>query len=386
MKIIKNANIYTMEENIINGGNIWIKEGKIFKIDKEKDLPIDAEIIDVNGAYAFPGFIDAHTHLGMWEDGMGFEGADGNEETDPVTPHLRAIDAINPMDNCFKEAYEAGVTSVATGPGSANVIAGTFIAIKTYGKRVDDMIIKDPIAMKIAFGENPKSVYGKDEKSPQTRMAIASLLRENLKKAKDYLDEIEKSKVDEDYERPEYDIRLEALLPVLKKEMPFKVHAHRADDIFTAIRIAKEFDVNLTLDHCTEGYLIHEELEKEYYPILLGPVLSDRSKIELKNQNTKAAGILQKSGLEISLITDHPVIPIQYLPICAAIAVKEGMDSYAALKAITINPAKALQIDDKVGSLSVGKDADIVIMDDIPFNIQSRVLYTFINGKIVFKH
>ncbi len=384
MIFIKNGTIHTITQGVINE-DILIENGKIKEIGKEIVAPLDAEIIDANGKLIFPGFIDAHTHLGLWEDGMGFEGADGNEETDPITPHLNPIDGINPMDNTFKEAVMGGITSVCTTPGSANVMGGQCIAIKTHGKRIDKMIIKNPVASKIAFGENPKSCYGRDEKMPQTRMAIAALLRENLRKAEEYLEEIELYMEHEDHDKPEYDIKMDSLIPVLKKEIPFKVHAHRADDIFTAIRIAKEFDLDLTLDHCTEGHLIADELAEEGYPVVVGPSLSERSKIELRNLTFDTAGILAREGLEVSLTTDHPVIPVQYLPICAGIAIKHGMEKYKALESITINPAKILGIEDSVGSIEVGKDADIVIWDDNPLEIQSNVLYTIIDGKIAYK-
>ena len=384
MIVIKNGAINTITNGVIVG-DVLIEDGKIKEIGEDLVVPLDAEVIDAEGKQVFPGFIDAHTHLGLWEDGMGYEGADGNEETDPITPQLNPIDGINPMDNTFKEAYQGGITSVCTTPGSANVMGGQCIAIKTFGRRIDNMVIKNPVASKIAFGENPKSCYGRDEKMPQTRMAIASLLRENLKKAEEYMEELDLYMEHEDHDKPEYDIRLESLIPVLKGEIPFKVHAHRADDMFTAIRIAKEFDIKLTLDHCTEGHLIAEELLEEGYPVIVGPSLSERSKIELRNLTFDTAGILSNTGLNVSLTTDHPVTSVQYLPICAGIAVKHGMKKEDAIKAMTINPAITLGIDDKVGSIEVGKDADIVIWDGDPLEIQSNVLYTIINGKVVYK-
>ncbi len=431
MIFIKNGTINTITNGIIKG-DILIENKKIKAIGENLEVPKDVKIIDAEGKLVFPGFIDAHTHLGLWEDGMGFEGADGNEETDPITPHLNPIDGINPMDNTFKEAREGGITSVCTTPGSANVMGGECIAIKTYGKRIDKMVIKNPVASKIAFGENPKSCYGRDEKMPQTRMAIAALLREQLKKAEEYLEQIElymehedhdKPEYDmkmeclipvlrreipfllreqlkkaeeyleqielymehEDHDKPEYDMKMECLIPVLRREIPFKVHAHRADDMFTAIRIAKEFDIKLTLDHCTEGHLIADELAEEGYPVIVGPSLSERSKIELRNLTFETPGILSNEGLQVSLTTDHPVIPVQYLPVCAGIAIKHGMKKRDALEAITINPAKTLGIDERVGSIEVGKDADIVIWDNDPFELQSNVLVTIIDGKIVYE-
>lgn len=382
MLCIKNAKINTVTNGIVKG-DILIENGKIKEIGKDIVVPLDVKVVDAQENYVFPGFIDPHTHVGMWEDGMGYEGADGNEETDPITPHLSAIDAINAMDRNFKEAYEGGITTVASGPGSANVMGGQFVALKTYGDRIDDMVLK-MIGMKIAFGENPKSAYGKEDKTPQTRMATAALLRETLKRAKFYLEDMIDYQEDEDCDRPEYDIKLEALIPVLKKEIPLKAHAHRADDIFTAIRIAKEFNLDLTIDHCTEGHLITKHLTKENYPVLVGPSLSERCKIELRNLTFETPGILSNAGLNVCLMTDHPVVPIQYLPLCASLAVKAGMDKDKAIEAITINPAKVLGLDDKIGSIEVGKDADIVIWNNHPLDIQSKVICTIIDGEIVY--
>lgn len=385
MIFIKNATINTITEGIIIG-NLLIENKKIKEIGNDIVAPLDATVIDAKGCLVLPGFIDAHTHLGLWEDGMATEGIDGNEQTDPITPQLNTIDAINPMDITFNEAVKSGITSVCSTPGSANPIGGQAIALKTYGKIVDKMVIKNPVATKIAFGENPKNCYGGNEKTPQTRMAIAALIRENLRKAQEYLDDIEKSQLEEDdAKKPEYNMKYESLIPVLKREVPLKAHAHRVDDMFTAIRIAKEFDLKLTLDHCTEGHLVVDELIEEGYPILVGPSLTERSKIELRNLTFETAGILSNNGLNVCLITDHPVAPIQYLPLCAGIAIKHGMKEEKALEAITINPAKVLGIDNRVGSIEVGKDADIVIWDNNPFEINSNVLYTIIDGKIVYK-
>ena len=384
MLFIKNGTINTITNGIING-DILIENGKIIEIGNNIVVPLDAEVIDAQGNLVLPGFIDAHTHLGLWEDGMGFEGADGNEETDPITPHLNPIDGINPMDRSFEEARNGGITSVCSTPGSANVMGGQCIAIKTFGRRIDKMVIKNPVASKIAFGENPKSCYGQEDKAPQTRMAIAAMMRETLKEAEEYLDALLLHEEDDENEKPDYDMKMESLLPVLRRDIPFKVHAHRADDIFTAIRIGKEFNLKLTLDHCTEGHLIVEDLVEEGYPVVVGPSLSERSKIELRNLTFDTAGILSNAGVDVCLMTDHPVIPVHYLPICAGIAVKHGMREDKALESITINPAKVLGISDRVGSIEIGKDADIVIWDNNPLEIQSNVLYTIIDGKIVYK-
>lgn len=385
MLLIKNGKIFTMAGRVLENGSILIDNGKIIEVGENIVAPLDAEVIDAEGRMITPGFIDAHCHIGLFEDGIGFEGSDGNEWVDPVTPQLRAIDGINPMDMSFKDAYEGGVTSVATGPGSANVIGGQFVAIKTYGDRVDDMIIKEPIAMKIAFGENPKRVYESQKKSPITRMATAAILRETLSKAKRYMAKIENANGDLS-KMPEYDIKMEAMLKVLKKEIPLKAHAHRADDILTAIRIAKEFDVDITLDHCTEGHLIANHLAKEGKCAIVGPTLSNRSKYELRNLTFETPSILNKAGVKIAIMTDSPVIPEQYLPICAGLAVKSGLDEMEALKAITINAAEIIGIDDRVGSIEVGKDADIVIHDGNPLmDVGCKTFATIIDGKIVYK-
>ena len=389
MLLVKNAKILTMAGIDYNDGYIAAEGEKITALgnDAAELTRLEAaasEVIDAKGRYVLPGFVDAHCHVGMWEDSVGFEGDDGNETSDPVMPHLRAIDAVYHADRAFVEARENGVTTVVTGPGSANVIGGQFAALKTYGRRVEDMVIKAPVAMKVAFGENPKSVYHEKRQAPMTRMATAALLRESLMKAVEY------KKMKEDYERdsenfdkPDYDIKMEALLKVLNGEIPLKAHAHRADDILTAIRIAKEFGVGITIEHCTEGHLITDILLEENVSVITGPFLTDRSKIELRNQSARTPGILSRAGIKTAIMTDHPVTPVQYLPLCAAVAVKEGMDETEALKAITINAAEITGIADKVGSLEAGKDADIIIMDGHPLELKSRVLYTIINGQVV---
>jgi imidazolonepropionase-like amidohydrolase len=390
MLLIKNARLLTMAGSEYENGYIAAEAGKITALgcDAAEVEKLEAagcsEVIDARGCYVLPGFIDAHCHVGMCEDGVGFEGEDSNEMTDPVTPQLRAIDGIYHADRAFVEARENGITTVVTGPGSANVIGGQFAALKTYGRSVEDMILKEPVAMKIAFGENPKSVYHEKRQSPMTRMATAAILRESLMKAKEYrqmLDDYERDS--ENFDKPDYDMKLEALMRVLKGEMPLKAHAHRADDILTALRIAKEFDIHVTIEHCTEGHLITDILLEENTSVITGPFLTDRSKIELKNQSVKSPGILSRAGLKIAIMTDHPCTPVQYLPLCAAVAVKEGMDEQEALKAITINAAEITGISDRVGSLETGKDADIIIMDGPPLDLKTKVLYTIINGQVV---
>ncbi|WP_326909719.1 amidohydrolase [Sedimentibacter sp. MB31-C6] len=386
MILIKNGFIKTMAGEDIENGQILIEDGKIKAVGKDIEVPIDVEIIDAKGCLVTPGLVEGHCHIGMWEEGIGFEGEDGNEDVEPITPHLRAIDGINPMDQSFKDAIGGGVTTTVTGPGSANVIGGQFLAMKTYGNRVDKMIIKDPVAIKIAFGENPKRVYSEQHKSPVTRMAVAAMLRETLYEAKQYMIEIEESKDDPD-KRPDYDLKMEALLPVMKKEIPLKAHAHRADDIFTALRIAKEFDVNITLDHCTEGHLIVDELAAEGKPCLVGPTLGSRSKVELKYKSFETPKILVDAGIKIAIITDSNVIPIEYLSMCAGLAVKGGLSEEDAWKAITINPAEIIGIDDRVGSIEVGKDADIAIFRGNPLiDLNYETEMTIIDGKVVYSN
>ncbi|WP_156456517.1 amidohydrolase [Abyssisolibacter fermentans] len=385
MLFIKNGKLFTMTENGVIDADILVENGKIKEVGKDLVVPLNADVIDADGCYVMPGFVEAHCHIGLEEDGIGFEGDDVNEMTDPVTPHLRAIDCINPIDRCFDEAVQGGVTCVCTGPGSGNVIGGQFAIIKTHGRRIDDMVVKAPAAMKIAFGENPKRVYHDQKKSPMTRMATAAILREALFKAKKYVNKQEAAKNGIDKE-PEFDMKMEALAKVIRKEIPLKAHAHRADDIFTALRIAKEFDVNITLDHCTEGHLIADYLAEEGRYAIAGPSLGHRTKFELKNQSFETPAVLNKAGVKFSITTDSPVIPLQFLPLCAGLAVKAGLDEMEALKAITINPATILGIDDKVGSLEVGKDADILVCKGNPIkDINYKTIATIIDGEVVYR-
>ncbi len=382
MLLLKNGTIHSMAGEAFTG-DILIKDGKIHSLGKNLSAN-GAEEIDLSGKLVFPGFIDAHCHIGMWEDGMGEEGSDGNEMTDPITPQLRAIDGLNPFDPCFKEAREAGVTTAVTGPGSANVIGGQFAAMKTCGRSVEEMILKDPIAMKAATGENPKTVYAEKKVTPTTRMAIASLFRETLTDAQEYQKDLNSKSEDK---KPDRDIAMEALLPVLERKLTMKIHAHRADDILTALRLAKEFNIKVTIDHCTEGYMItdvlKERLEAQGAGIIIGPLLSERSKIELKNLTFKAPRILDEAGIEFAMMTDHPVIPIQFLPVQAGLAVREGLSEETALKSITINAAKIVGIDARVGSLEAGKDADVAVFDAHPFDYRAHCVMTLINGRIV---
>lgn len=380
--LIKNARIITMSGDNYQNGCILFDD-KILYVGEEKGLESD-KVIDAGGKIVMPGLIDAHCHVGMFEDSLGFEGDDGNEDSDPVMPHLRAIDGINPFDRAFEEARCAGVTSVVTGPGSANPVGGQFAAIKAAGICIDDMIIKAPAAMKFALGENPKCVYNEKDEAPVTRMGTVALIRELLIKSKDYMESLEKYNENSDEnEKPEFDIKLDAMIPVLKREIPVKIHAHRADDICTAIRIGKEFDIDVTIEHCSDGDAVAPILERENVPIMLGPTLSDRSKTELKNLTFDTYKNLSDRGLSVAIITDHPEITIENLPLCAVMAVKHGMNEEKALKAITITAARNCRIADRVGSLEKGKDADIAVFTDLPTRFDAECVMTFIDGKQV---
>ena len=358
--------------------DILLADGKIAAIGTDLTAPADAVIFDADGLDVFPGFVDAHTHIGLDGYGIGYEGCDYNEMNDIWTPQLRAIDGINPRDPSLADARKAGVTCVCTGPGSANVLGGTFLAMKTVGERVDNMIVRDPVAMKCAFGENPKRCYR--DKCDSTRMSTAAFLRGALMQARDY--GARKQAANGDITKmPAYNQKLEALLPVLAREIPLKAHAHQANDIFTALRIAREFDLRLTLEHVTEGHLIADELAKEKdVPMAVGSSLTFASKFELQNKSWETPGVLANAGCHVSIITDNSVIPQQYLPLCAGMAVKAGMDPFDALKAITINPAEHIGVADRVGSLEVGKDADVVITNGCSFEVMTEVRAVFIDG------
>ncbi len=386
MILIKGGLIRPITSPDIENGEILIDNGKIIAIGAKVDAPADAQVINASGLLVTPGFVDGHCHIGMHEEASRWEGNDTNESSDPITPQVRAIDSINPLDEAFDTALRGGVTTAVTGPGSANVIGGTFCAMKLFGDCVDDMLIKEPVAMKIAFGENPKGAYGQNgRKAPITRMMTAALLRETLKKAQRYMEEVDEAEKDDTKKRP-FDMKLEALLPVMRGEIPLKSHAHRADDILTSIRIAKEFGVKITLDHCTEGHLIPHHLAAFGAPVLVGPSFGSKTKQELKEKSFQTPGVLEKAGLEVSIITDAPVIPLNYLPLCAGLAVREGMSYEAAWRAITINPAKLAGIADRVGSLEVGKDADIVLFNGDPLKeIGARAKLVLVDGETAYE-
>lgn len=380
--LVTNGIIHTMEQDKPFLGWVLIENGKF------RDVGIGAppasdEVLDAGGGHVLPGLVDAHCHLGLVEDSLGIEGEDLNEDTGPCNPHLRAIDAINPMDRGFGDALRAGITTVVTGPGSANPIGGQFAAIKTYGRRIDDMIVKAPSSMKFALGENPKNFYSEKNEAPATRMATAAIIRENLYKATEYMRRKDFARSDEDEEEPDFDIKLESLIPLLRREIPAHFHAHRADDIFTAARIAKEFNLRFSIIHGTDGHLVADILASENIGVITGPTMSGRSKPELSNQQFETAGILSKAGSLCAICTDHPETPIQYLTLCAALAVKAGMDGEEALRAITINAAKLGEIDSSVGSILPGKDGDLVVFSGEPLSLTSAVNAVIIGGKRV---
>ena len=383
MLAVTNGKIITMAGPDIENGTVLIKNGKIQSVGINIKIPQGVKVIDARGKTVLPGFIDAHCHVGILEEIYRIEGNDINEMSDSVTPHLRAIDAINPEDRGFADALEGGVTTVVTGPGSGNVIGGESLAMKTAGKIVDQMVIKTPIGLKVAFGENPKRVYGQNQKSPMTRMATAALLRENLVKAQNYLRKQEMAGRDPE-KLPDRDLRMEVLVKVIKRELPLRAHAHRADDIMTAVRIAEEFDIRLVIEHCTEGFKIADELAKRGIPAIVGPTLTNRSKVELQYRTHENAGILKRAGVKVAIMTDHPVIPINYLSLSAALAVKAGMDEYEALKAITVNAAEIIGLNNRIGTLEPGKDGDLIILSGPPLELKTRVEGVVIEGKLAY--
>lgn len=381
--IIYNGKIVPMEGEIVENGFISWENGVITGIGSMKNLPENAQEIglDVHGGWVMPGLVDAHTHLGLFEDSLGFEGEDGNEDTDPVTPQLRVIDGINPMERSFMEARQAGVTCCVVSPGSCNPIAGQIAAIKTAGRRIDDMIVKAPCAMKFALGENPKSCYNDKDETPVTRMATAALIRETLYKAKEYA--AQKQRAEDPADAPEYDAKLEALLPVLDGSCQAHFHAHRADDIFTALRIAKEFSLKPVILHGTEAHLVADILAEEQVPICVGPILTDRSKPELHHLTEQSPALLTKAGIPTAMITDHPETPLKHIMRCAVAAVQAGMQPMDALRALTMIPAQIIGLQQRVGSLRIGKDADVFVTDGDPFDYRTKVTAVFIDGRSV---
>ncbi len=384
--VIRGGKIFTVTKGIVDEGLILIDEGKIKEVGKREDVkvPPGADVIDAKDMYILPGLIDAHTHLGVSEQAIGWEGRDTNESTDPVTPHLRAIDGVKSDDPGFQDALSSGVTTVGILPGSGNVIGGMGAALKTYGRHKLEMLVKEPIGLKIAFGENPKRVHGLENKRmPSTRMGIAGLLREWFTKTQNY---VKKKEVfaNQPEKLPDLDVKLEALELVIKKTIPVRAHAHMVDDILTAISLSTEFGFNIVLDHSTESHRIPDILAEYKIPAVVGPLFTSKYKVELRNRTTETPGILWKHGVKVAITTDHPVVPIKLLPLQVAVAIRDGLPFEEALRAVTINSAEILGISNRVGSIEPGKDGDIIILDGPPFTIESRVVYTIVNGEIVY--
>lgn len=386
---VKNGTVHTMGPlGVIPQGELLVKEGKITAVGTDLQTPAGFTIIDARGLVVMPGMIDSHCHVGMIGAGVGWAGDELNEMSSPVTPELRAIDGINPLDESFLEGLQAGITTVATGPGSANVIGGTFAVLKTAGSTVDEMLVLQPLAMKMAFGENPKRVYGHKDKSPMTRMASAALIRTWLSKAAEYARKKDSALASADPKAtPGYDSQLEALEMVIRRQIPIKAHAHRADDILTALRIAKEFNVDITLDHCTEGHLIAKELGGCGRGIIVGPSFLFKSKVELKNRTFKTVKALVDAGALVAIMTDLPCSPLSFLPTAVGMAIREGLSAQDGMACVTINPARILGLADRLGSLEVGKDADLLIHDPEVFtNLLSRNHLTMVDGRIVYEN
>lgn len=398
MIAITNGEVWTITHGVISSGTVLVENGKIAAIGKDLAIPEDAQVFDVAGKVVMPGLIDAHTHVGIFNDGVGGGHSDGNEVTDPITPHLRALDAVHPEDMAFQDLIEAGITTVLTGPGSANLIGGQWICVKTLPTpNINEMILKDPAGMKLALGENPRRVYGSQKRIPSTRMGNAAVLRSALVDAQNYLAKWEQYEADfAEYEEkgltergkkpnpPERNLKLEALGKLLKRELKARIHAHRADDILTAIRIAEEFNLDLTIEHATEGYKIAEILAEKNIPVTVGPIFTSRYKYELRDRTPTNPGILAKAGVKVAIQTDQ-MSAVKYLTINAALAVREGMPEDDAIKAITINAAEIIGVADRVGSLEVGKDADISVFSGHPFDYKTLAEIVFVDGKLVYQ-
>lgn len=377
------ARVVPVDGDPIDDGVVLLEEGRIAAVGTREEvaLPEGTEVVDGAGRWVLPGLVDAHVHLGVWEEGEGWAGLDGNETTDPVMAAARAVDAINPREQGFDDAIGAGVTSVNVNPGSANPIGGQAVALKTYGRYVDEMVLRNPSGIKAALGENPKRVYGEQKKTPATRLGVALVLRKAFAAARSYQAKVEAADGPVDT-----DLVSEALVKVLDRDIPWRQHCHRADDIATAIRLADEFGYRLVLDHGTEAYLLADLVAERGIPVLYGPMIVSRSKVEVRHRSPRAPGILDRAGVDVSIITDHPVVPIDHLITQAAIAVREGMDRDAALRAVTLNPAVVMGVEDRIGSLTVGKDADLALWSGDPLDLHSRVLRTWIDGVQVYRY
>ena len=378
------AHVLPIDAPAVEDGTVLVRGGRIEAVGprEEVQVPEGAQVVDASGTWLLPGLVDAHVHLGVWEGGEGWAGQDTNEMTDPVMAAARAIDAINPRDQGFDDALMGGITTVNVNPGSGNPIGGQAVALKTYGRVVDEMVLRNPAGVKSALGENPKRVYGDQKKTPSTRLGVALVLRRAFAAARSYQARLGAA----DGKPVDTDLVSEILVQVLEGEIPWRQHCHRADDIATALRLADEFGYRLVLDHGTESYLLADLLAERQVPVLYGPLIVSRSKVEVRDRSLQAPGILDRAGVEVSIITDHPVVPIEYLITQAALAVREGMDRDAALRSVTLNPARVLGVEDRVGSLTPGKDADVVLWSGDPLDLQSRVLRTWVDGVEVYTY
>ena len=380
---IVNAHVVPIEGKPFDG-TVLVSDGKISALGADLPVPDGAEVIDAAGRWVLPGFVDAHTHLGVHEEGEGWSGNDSNELTDPVTAHVRALDAINPVELGFDDALAGGVTAVNVNPGSGNPIGGLCVALHTHGRTVDEMVLRSPSGMKSALGENPKRVYGEKKQTPATRLGVAAVIRGAFVDGQNYLDK--HAHAEPDKAAPAKDLKMEGIASVLRREIPWRQHCHRADDIATAMRIADEFGYELVIDHGTEAHLVADLLAAKGIPVLIGPLFTSRSKVELRNRSLANPGRLAAAGVEISIITDHPVVPINFLVYQAALAVKEGLDPVTALRSITLNPAKVMGVADRIGSLEVGKDADLVLWTGDPLDVMQRAVSVYIGGREVYSY
>lgn len=381
---IINGRVLTMDGTTLDRGTVMVDGERIAAVGPDLPVPPGAEVIDAAGRVVMPGLIDAHCHLGVHEEIFRDEGNDTNESTDPLTPHLRAVDAVNPADLGFTDALSGGVTAACVAPGSANIIGGEMAVLQTAGRVVDEMVLRQPAGLKAALGENPKRVYGTEKKMPRTRMASAALLRTALVQAREYLRKQERAAAGQG-EPPEPDLKHEAVARVLRGEIPLRLHAHRADDIATALRIRREFGFSMVIEHATEGWRIADLLAKEGVPVVLGPIITQRAKPEMAGLSLETARIMAEAGVTFAIMTDHPVVPIHYLGLAAMLTVRGGLDEDAALRAVTLNAARILGLDDRLGSITPGKQADLVILSGDPFDVRTRVKKVLIRGRVVWE-
>jgi imidazolonepropionase-like amidohydrolase len=384
---IVGGRVVTIEEGVIDRGTVVFSNGLITAVGgPEASLPAGSDVIDADGKWVLPGFIDAHTHLGVHEEATGWAGRDTNELTDPVTAHVRAIDAINPADLGFRDAIEGGVLAVNVNPGSGNPIGGLTVALRCFGRVVDEMVLRQPSGCKSALGENPKRVYEDRKQTPSTRLGTAAIIREAFTKARDYDAARSAAAGSSDAKSPDVDLKMESLAMVLRREIPWRQHCHRADDIATAMRIADEFGYQLVIDHGTEAHLVADLLVARNIPVIIGPLFTSRSKVELRNRSLRNPGRLAAAGVTIAITTDHPVVPIHFLVHEATLAVKEGLDRTVALESLTLNPARILGIDDRFGSIAIGKAADVCIWSGDPLDVMQRVEHAFMAGREIYRY